>query len=93
MLNTKALSLAVGSTFAIMVLLQAILAYVVGVNIQIPNVSVPVDAGTAFATIILATIFAFVYGAILGAVAGGIYNATVKKELGVESEEEILSYQ
>lgn len=83
MLNTKALSLATGITFALMALLQAIITFVVGANIvALPNVpDVAVDAGTAVAATIVGVIVAFIYGAILGAIGGGIYNSIARRDL------------
>ena len=72
-----------GTTFALMVLLQAVIGWIVGANIvALPNVpDVNIDAGTAFAATILGLVAAFVYGAILGAIGGAIYNSIARKDI------------
>ena len=91
MLNTKALSLATGTTFALMMLLQLLLAWIVGANvIALPNADVNIGAGTAFAATILGLIVSFIYGAILGAIGGGIYNSIARKDI-LEIDEDVES--
>lgn len=93
MVNTKALSLAVGTTFALMMALQALIAYVVGVNVQIANVNYSIDTGSAILGFIVGLIVAFLYGVILGAIGGGIYNKLVKDQVVTRVREERYSFQ
>lgn len=93
MVNTKALSLAVGTTFALMMALQALVAYVVGVNVQIPNVNYSIETGSAILGFIVGLIVAFLFGAIFGAIGGGIYNKLVKGQTVTRIREEKYSFQ
>lgn len=73
--NVKALSLAVGTAFAVMTLILSIIFG--GTVAALVNVPETWQGGGAVAAAIVAVIAAFLEGVIMGAIAGWVYNASV----------------